>query len=104
MLAKFSPRHFHEEKRDSLVGIATGYGLEGTRAGVRVDIVSRISSSPLRPDRIWGPTSLLFNGYKGIYFPRIKWPDHETDHLLPTNVKLKKMCISTFTPIYAFMA
>jgi hypothetical protein len=29
----------------------------------------RIFSSPRRPDRLWGPPNLLFNGYSGL-FPR----------------------------------
>jgi hypothetical protein len=47
---------------DSVVGIATGYGLDDRGVGVRVSIGSRIFSSPRRPDRFWGPSSLLSNG------------------------------------------
>jgi hypothetical protein len=36
---------------DSVVGIATGYGLDVRGVGVRVPIRSRIFSSPRRPDR-----------------------------------------------------
>jgi hypothetical protein len=38
--------------RDSGVGIATSYGLDGRRIGVRVPVGSRIFSSPSRPDRL----------------------------------------------------
>jgi hypothetical protein len=55
--------------RDSVVGIATGYGLDERGVGVRVPVGSRIFSSPIRPDRLWGPPNLLFNGYRGL-FPR----------------------------------
>jgi hypothetical protein len=48
--------------RDSAVGIATGYGLGGRGVEVPVPVGSRIFSSPRRPDRFWGPPSLLFNG------------------------------------------
>jgi hypothetical protein len=34
----------------------------------------------------------------------IKQLGREADHCLPTNVKIKKMWIYTFTPLYAFMA
>jgi hypothetical protein len=38
--------------RDSSVGIPTGYGLDDPGVGVRVTVVSRIFSSPRRPDRL----------------------------------------------------
>jgi hypothetical protein len=46
--------------RDSVVGIATGYGLDDRGVGVRVLVGSRIFSSPRRPD-------LLSNGYRGLF-------------------------------------
>jgi hypothetical protein len=78
----------------SVVGIATGYGLDARGVGVRVPVVSRIFSSPNRPDRLWGPTNLLFSGYRG--------PGRETDH--SASAEVKKMWIYTSTPTYAFMA
>jgi hypothetical protein len=53
--------------RDSIVGITTGYGLEDRGTGVRVPVGSRIFSSPRHPDRLWGPPSLLSNGYGGSF-------------------------------------
>jgi hypothetical protein len=50
---------------DSAVGIATGYRLDDRSVGVRAPVGSRILSSPRRPDRLWGPPSLLFNAYWG---------------------------------------
>jgi hypothetical protein len=47
--------------RDSFVAIATSYGLEGWGS-----IHGRgkcIFSTPLSPDEIWGPTSLLSSAY-----------------------------------------
>jgi hypothetical protein len=38
--------------RDSVVGIATGYGLDDQGVGVRVPVGSRTFSSPRRPDQI----------------------------------------------------
>jgi hypothetical protein len=53
--------------RDSPVGIVTGYGLDDRGVGVRVPVGSRIFSSPQRSDRLWGPPSLLSNGYRGPF-------------------------------------
>jgi hypothetical protein len=53
--------------RGSVVGIATGYGLEGGEVGVRVPVGSRIFSSPSRPDRLWCPLNLLSDGYRGSF-------------------------------------
>jgi len=52
--------------RDSSVGIATGYGLDGPR------IESRCGGEIFRtcPGRPWGPPSLLYNGYR--IFPGVK--------------------------------
>jgi hypothetical protein len=50
---------------DSVVSISTGYGLDDQGVGVRVPVGSRIFSSR-RPDRLWGPQNLLFNGCRGL--------------------------------------
>jgi hypothetical protein len=52
---------------DTSVGIATGYGLDGRGAGVRVPVESRFFFCPRRPYRFWGPLSLLSNGYLGLF-------------------------------------
>jgi hypothetical protein len=52
--------------RDSVVGIATGYGLGDRGVTVRVHVGLRIFFFPRRVDRLWGPPSLLlFNRYRG---------------------------------------
>jgi hypothetical protein len=60
---------YHEGSWDSVVGTATGYGLDDRGVGVRVPVWSRIFSSPRRPDRLCGPPNLLYNRYRGL-FPR----------------------------------
>jgi hypothetical protein len=52
---------------DSAVGIATSYWLDDRGVGVRVPVGSRIFTSPCRSDRLWGPSSLLSNGYRGFF-------------------------------------
>jgi hypothetical protein len=68
----------HIEEPASIVGIATGYGLDDWGVGVRVPDGSRIFSSLNRPQRLWGPPNLLMG--TGGSFPRGKaagawsWP------------------------------
>jgi hypothetical protein len=57
------------EGRDSSVDIATGYGLDDQGIGVRVPVGAIIFTSPCRSERLWGPPSLLSNGYWRL-FPR----------------------------------
>jgi hypothetical protein len=53
----------------SIVGIATGCGLDDRGVGVRVPVGSRCFSFPRYPDRLWGPPNLLANVYRRL-FPR----------------------------------
>jgi hypothetical protein len=48
-----------------MFGIAVVYGLEERRVGVRVPVGARIFSCLRRPDRLWGPPSLVSIGYRG---------------------------------------
>jgi hypothetical protein len=84
---------------DSVVGIATGYALDGREVGVRVPV-----GSPRRPDRLWGQPNLLSNGYRGDPSPGVKQPGCKDDHSPPASAEVKKMCVYTSTPPYAFMA
>jgi hypothetical protein len=56
--------------RDSSVGIATDYGTDDQMIGVRFPAGAEdFSLQTPRPDRLWGPPSLLSNGYRAL-FPR----------------------------------
>jgi len=48
----------------------------------------RFSSSPNRPDRVWGPPGLLFNGYR-ISFREVKRPARELNHIPPFSAEVK---------------
>jgi hypothetical protein len=52
---------------DSVVGIATSYGLDDKGLGVRVHVgfTNLLSSTASRPPL--GPPSLLYNGYRGLF-------------------------------------
>jgi hypothetical protein len=81
------------------VGIATDYELNYRgRFGVLVSLGSRIFSSPYSPDRLWGPPSLISNGYQGALSPGVKWPGREADHSPPTCADVMKTWIYTATP------
>jgi hypothetical protein len=76
------------ESRDASVGITTGYGLD-RGVGFRVPVGSRIISSPSRPNRFWGPHSLLSNGYKGLFPRGESGMGREADHSPPSSVQVK---------------
>jgi hypothetical protein len=90
--------------RDSVVGIATDYGLDDRGVGVRVPVGSRIFSSPPRPDRLWGPTQPPIKWVPGALSPGVKRPGREADHSPQVSAEAKKMWIYISTPPYAFMA
>jgi len=69
----------------SSVDIATGYGLDGP------EIESRWGGEIFHtcPDRTWGPSSLLYNGYR--VFPRGKErPGRDADPSSPSSAMAKK--------------
>jgi hypothetical protein len=59
--------------RDGSVGIAVRYGMD---------------SSGTRPDRLWGPPSLLYNGYRVL--PGLKRPGRGVDHAPPSSAEVKE--------------
>ena len=53
--------------------------------------------SSTRPKWLWGPSSLLYNGYR-VYFPWAKRPGRGVEHLPHLAPRLKKVQRYTFTP------
>jgi hypothetical protein len=101
--AKNSRGKGFDGSRDSVVGIAIGYGLDALGVGIRVPVGSRIFCSPFRPDCLWGPPNLLSNGFRGS-FSGVNRPDREADRSPLASAEVKKMWIYTSTPPYVFMA
>jgi hypothetical protein len=70
------------------------YGLDSRGIGVGVPIRARFSFSPLHPDWIRGPPSLLFNGCQRLSLG-IKRPEREADHSPPAFAEVKNTWIYT---------
>ena len=64
----------------SSVGIATDYGLDGPGIESRWGEIFRT-----RPDRPWGPLSLLYNGYRVFPEGKVR-PGRAADHSPPSSV------------------
>jgi hypothetical protein len=53
-------------------------------------------SSPQHPNWLWGPSSLLFNWYQGL-FPGVKQPRCEADHSPQSSAEVKNEWRYTYT-------
>jgi hypothetical protein len=95
---KFSTLNIDIRRRNSAVGIATGYWLDDGRVGVEVPVGSRIFSFSRRPDCFWVPTSHLSNMYRGL-FP----PGREVNYSLPSSAEVKNGEDILPLPPYVFM-
>lgn len=56
-------------------------------------------SSPIRPDRDWGPPTILFCGYWGS-FPGAKRPGREVGHWTPSCAKVELHLYSPYLPTW----
>ena len=76
---------FKDRGRDSSVGIATRYGLNGP------GIESRWGRDfPHRQDRPWGPPSLLYSGYRVFLGGgELNWLGCGVDHTPPSNAEVE---------------
>jgi hypothetical protein len=57
---------------------------------VIIPVWAHIFSSPKRADRLSGPPSIKFNGFRGS-LPGVRWPKCGVNHSLPSNVEVKNM-------------
>ena len=70
--------------RDSSAGIATRYGVDGPGIESRWGEIFRT-----RSDRPWGPSSLLYKGYR-VSFPGLKRPGPDVNHPRPFSAEVKE--------------
>jgi hypothetical protein len=91
------------DSNDSVV-IATGYGLDDLGVRARVLAGTRIFSSRLHSDRLWGPPRLLTNMYRGFLSLGVKLPEREADYSSRISADVKKTWIYASAPPYVFMA
>jgi hypothetical protein len=64
------------------------------------EIISRrgseiFSSSPPRPDRLWGPSSLLSKWVPGTVSPGVKRPGREVNHSPASSAEVKE-CVALY--------
>jgi hypothetical protein len=105
----FKPRrlgnrlYFHHRlrSRDSVVGIATGYGLDDRGVGVRAPVGSRIFSTSSRP--ALGSIQPPIQWVPGAVSPGVRRPWRESDHSPPASAEVKKTWVYTSTLLYAIM-
>ena len=71
--------------RDSSVGIATGYELDGPEIEFRWG--GKIFRTGL--DRPWVPPRFLYNGYR-VSFPGVKRPGRGVNHPRPSSAEVKE--------------
>jgi hypothetical protein len=86
---------------DSVVGIATGYGLDYRGFGFRVPIGSGIFSMSSGP--ALGSTQAPIQWVLGALSSGIKWPGRETDHSPPASPEAKKIWIRLHGVVLAFL-
>jgi hypothetical protein len=86
---------------DSIVGIATGYGLNDRGIGLRVPVGSIIFSTSYRP--ALGLTQPPNQWIPVAVSPEVKRLGREADHSLPASAEERKIWIYISTPPHAFM-
>jgi hypothetical protein len=90
--------------RDSAVGIATGYGLDGQ--GSKFESRLAQDFSPLHVLQTGSGAHLAYYrmGNVGSFSPAVKRPGRKAEHSPPASTEIKNTCIYTSTPPYVFMA
>jgi hypothetical protein len=76
------PVYLKRRSRGSSVSIVSDYRLDDR--GSIPDRSRGFLLQPLRPDQLWGPQSLLYNGYRGK-----ARPGRDADHSPPSSAEVK---------------
>jgi amino acid transporter len=72
------------------MNLVLGYGPDDRSSRVLFPAESgNFFSSPPRPERLWGPPSLLRNGYQGLSLG-VKRPGRESNHSPPSSAEVKE--------------
>jgi hypothetical protein len=77
------------QSEGSSVSIVSDYGLDDRAIGVRSPAGEKDFSSNLCPDRLWGPPSLLYNGYRGSFPRGQSVSGRDADHSPPSSAEVK---------------
>ena len=88
--------HYHQRSTKSRLGWDSEW-LRAGQSGNRIPVGGEIFRT--RPDRPWGPPSLLYDGYR-ISLPRVKRPERGDDHPPPFSTEIKET--STAIPLVPF--
>jgi hypothetical protein len=83
-------------RRDSSVGIAASNRVPTSGLG-SLQAQETVSSAN-RPNRLWGPSSLIFNGCRSSFPGEVKRPGREVNHSPQFSVKVKNEWSYTSTP------
>jgi hypothetical protein len=93
------------ESQGNSVGIAIGYGLDDRGPEVPFPVgAENFFPFSLRPDRLWVPPSLLFNGYRRALSSGVKRLARGANHSPVSSAVVKNAWSCTSTPQYVFMA
>jgi hypothetical protein len=90
--------------RDSSVGIASGLWAGRPCFFSPLQGLGKFFSASPRPDRLWGPPSLLSSGYQGFLPPGYSGRGVKVFTLLLSSAEVKNAWGFTSVPQYLFMA